>query len=256
MIKGNLTYLPEAQPAKDIKATVDQPRRNVLIALSDISLQRDHRRILEDINLTVRQGDFIAITGPNGGGKTTLLRIILRLLKPSTGTVTYHNPQGEMVKTLPIGYLPQKNMIDAHFPIDVEQVIASGLLAQKSLSSQERCQRVREILELVELVSHRRHPIGQLSGGQLQRALLGRALISNPKILVLDEPLSYIDRHFEQHIYKIIADLAPSTTIILVSHEITTIAAMANRHLIVNRTIHECASAHHFARLACDEGYV
>ncbi|MCC8177482.1 MAG: metal ABC transporter ATP-binding protein [Bacteroidales bacterium] len=224
-----------------------------LITLQDISLERDHRTILDDINLTVHQGDFVAITGPNGGGKTTLLRIILRLLKPSTGSVTYHNPLGEVVKSLPIGYLPQKNMIDAHFPIDVEQVIASGLLAQKGLTSQEREQRVGETIRLVELESHRRHPIGQLSGGQLQRALLGRALISNPKILVLDEPLSYIDRHFEQHIYKIIADLASTTTIILVSHEITTIAAMANRHLIVNHTIHECASAHHFARLACDE---
>ena len=110
-----------------------------------------------------------------------------------------------------------------------------------------------KMIDKVELTDHASKPIGALSGGQQQRALLGRALISNPEMLVLDEPLSYVDKHFEQRIYDIIRELAPTTTIILVSHEITTVAAIANRHLIVDRTLTVCSSAHHFAKIAlCD----
>lgn len=111
---------------------------------------------------------------------------------------------------------------------------------------------VAETLETVGLSSHADAPIGTLSGGQLQRALLGRAIISRPDIIVLDEPLSYLDKHFEQKVYDLLARLTPSTTIILVSHEMTTIAGMANRHLIVDRTIHECEAAHHFVT-TCEE---
>jgi zinc transport system ATP-binding protein len=95
--------------------------------------------------------------------------------------------------------------------------------------------------------------IGELSGGQLQRTLLGRAIISNPELLVLDEPLSYIDKHFEHHLYDIIGELAKSTTIVLVSHEMSAIAGMANRHIIVDNGIHECSAHHHYVPSECDE---
>lgn len=95
-------------------------------------------------------------------------------------------------------------------------------------------------------------PIGRLSGGQLQRALLGRAIISRPHLLVLDEPLSYIDKHFEAHMYRLIAEIAPKCTILLVSHEMTAIASMANRHVIVDRSVTECTAHHHYAQSECD----
>lgn len=222
-----------------------------LIKLTDVSMHWGNHNPLTDVNLTVNKGDFFAITGPNGGGKTTLLRIILKLLKPTTGTVTYFDGTAP-VERLAIGYLPQKNMIDSHYPITLREVVTSGLLSIKGLSKEEINRRVDETLRTVELTEHARRSIGELSGGQLQRGLLGRAIISNPDVLVLDEPLSYIDKHFEQHIYEIIRRLAESATIILVSHEMSMISSMANRHLIVDRTIHECTAHHHYVKSECE----
>lgn len=223
----------------------------IIISLRDISQQWDHRNVLSDINFDVRRGDFIAITGPNGGGKTTLLRIILKLLKPSTGTVTYLR-DGRPTKSLSIGYLPQKNMIDSRFPITVEEVVASGLLGEK-IDKEKTSSLTHETLGIIGLKEHASKSIGSLSGGQLQRALLGRAIISKPRLLVLDEPLSYVDKQFEHYIYDLVAELSHTTTILLVSHEMSTIAGMANRHLIINHSLHECPSHHHHVHYECDD---
>lgn len=219
--------------------------RDVLISLRGISLRRDEREILSGIDFDVCNGDFIAITGPNGGGKTSLLRIALRLLKPTEGEVAY--PSGQ----LNIGYLPQKNMIDSKFPVTVQDVVASGLTGM-AMTQRERAMLTAETVELMGLTPHSDKSIGVLSGGQLQRALLGRAIISQPELLVLDEPLSYVDKQFEQSIYEIIERLSHSTTILLVSHEMSTIAGMASRHLIVDRSLTECRSAHHHVHYDCD----
>ncbi|MDE6378713.1 MAG: metal ABC transporter ATP-binding protein [Duncaniella sp.] len=222
-----------------------------LISLRDISMCRDRREVLKDINFDIHRGDFVAITGPNGGGKTTLLRIVLRLLRPTSGSVTYFDPAGKPTRRLEIGYLPQKNMIDSRFPITVSEVVASGLMGSK-LSAPEVESATSSMLETVGLTDHAGKCIGELSGGQLQRALLGRALISKPEVLVLDEPLSYVDKQFEAYIYRLMEDLARSTTILLVSHEMSTIAGIANRHLIIDHTLHECHSPHHHVHYECD----
>ncbi len=221
--------------------------RRALITLTDVSMGWDGRQVLDDVSLTIREGDFIAITGPNGGGKTTLLKIILGLLKPSRGKVVRD------VADLRIGYLPQKNMIDSHFPVSVSEVIQSGLLSIKGLSEEERFERFAHTIVDMGLDKHAFKPIGTLSGGQLQRALLGRAIISRPDVLVLDEPLSYIDKRFEANLFKLVAELAEHTTIVLVSHEMGTIAGMANRHFIVDQRLHACSAHHHFVFSDCDE---
>lgn len=223
-----------------------------MIELAGVGMRWDNRIALRDISLRIDEGDFVAITGPNGGGKTTMLRIILRLLQPTQGRVIFRENNAE-VKDLSIGYLPQKNMIDNRFPISVEEVIASGLLSVNGLTKEEKVQRVADTISVVGLESHARSAIGNLSGGQLQRALLGRAIISHPRVLALDEPLSYVDKRFENRIYDIMAQLAPKTTILMVTHEMSRISTMATRHLIVDKELTECSATHHYVRKSCDD---
>ena len=176
--------------------------------------------------------------------------MILKLIKPTCGSVTYFD-RGNRANRLPIGYLPQKNMIDSRFPITVKEVITSGLIAIKDIDKTERAERVRRAIDTVGLDNRKDFTLDRLSGGQLQRTLLARAIISAPQILVLDEPLSYLDKQFEYRVYDIISELAPTTTIILVSHEMSRIASMANRHIIVDHRIEECTADHHYFALDC-----
>lgn len=222
-----------------------------LISLRGVTMQFDRKVTLNDINLDICWGDFIAITGPNGGGKTTLLRIILRLLDPSKGSVTYLGDKGSG-KRLRIGYLPQKNLIDSSFPVTVKEVTAFGLMNTPDITKEERMRRIDDTIRLMGLSDHADNAISELSGGQLQRALIGRAIISRPEVLVMDEPLSYLDKDYEHKLYHIIEELAPTTTIILVSHEMSAIAGMANRHLIINHSLQKCHASRHYAHDACD----
>lgn len=222
---------------------------NPIIELSDIRLRYGQEQIFSNVSLQVCRGDFMAVSGPNGAGKTTLLRILLKLLKPTSGRVTYFDAQGKPTKRLPIGYLPQKSGIDIHFPITVRQMVLSGLITGWGLRQPADAeQRLGEVSERLGLEPFLHKPINALSGGQLQRSLLARATISQPEVVVLDEPLSYVDKHFEQQIYHIVADLAKSSTIILVSHEMTVISGMANKHIIVNRGVEVCQNTHHGPR--------
>lgn len=220
---------------------------DIIISLSDITMSYGRRTVLSDVNLQLHRGEFLAVTGPNGGGKSTLLKIMLRLLTPTRGRVEYHS------RFIP-GYLPQKNAIDSRFPITVREVIATGLMGRDNadLSKEEKHERVEGMIAEMELMSHADNPIGALSGGQLQRTLLGRALVGNPPLLVLDEPLSYIDKRFEPRLYDIIRDVASRATVMLVSHEMTEISSMANRHLIVDCTVDCCHSRHHYAQRTCE----
>lgn len=223
-----------------------------LLSLCDITFSREGRPILSDVNFTADHGDFIAITGPNGGGKTTLLRLILGLLHPTSGKIVFYDDCGNIADSHPrFGYLPQKNSVDSHFPITVGEVVASGLLAERHIDKTARAARIAETIELVGLSDLADRPIGRLSGGQLQRTLFARAIVCRPPVLILDEPLSYIDKVFEKKLYSIIRDIAKHTTILLVSHEMSEIAGMANRHIIVDHTLHECTAAHHYIHQEC-----
>lgn len=238
-----VTPNPGEQTPKDVE------KRLPIITLSDVSVRYGsvRQKALSDINLNIERGDFFAISGPNGGGKTTLLRVILKLLKPTTGIVQYYDAKGNKANALHIGYLPQKSAIDTRFPITVREVILSGLLKKMwSRPSQEDYDRLDKVVGLTDTKGILNHSIGELSGGQLQRTLLARAIIPNPELLVLDEPLSYVDKRFEQQIYGIIEELSKTTTIILVSHEMSIISGMANKHIIVDHTLTHCHALHHY----------
>lgn len=212
---------------------------NKIIAIENVWLSYTDKNILEDINLDIYQGDFLLITGPNGGGKTSLLRTILRLQSPTKGQITFFR-QGEPISSLDMGYLPQKNSIDSRFPITVEEVVASGLMGntQKGNTKFDSKKEIDEMLDLMGITALRNKPIGVLSGGQLQRSLFGRALISKPEMLILDEPASYIDRQFGNRMFEILRDLSSNgTTIMMVSHEIEPFITLSNRNLYINHIL-------------------
>lgn len=215
-----------------------------LLSVKDVTVVRDGRLILDNVSFDVCQGDFVTITGPNGGGKTTLLRVMLGLMHATRGSVVHG---GGAVRT---GYLPQKNTVDSQFPLTVAEVVQSGLLGMHLSKGQSRrmCARAIEDVQLGQLAGR---PIGRLSGGQLQRALIARAIVAMPALLVLDEPLSYLDKNFEQHLYDLLQRLSAKMTIVLVSHEITTLAKMSTQHLLVDRTLQVCHARHHDMRLDC-----
>ena len=226
--------------------------RSPIIDIRNVGFKRDGRVILDNVNFTVNRGDFIAVTGPNGGGKTSLLRLMLKLLNPTAGSVVYMGDGGEPVSRLNVGYLPQKNLIDSRFPITVKEVVATGLLSVKGMCREEKHRRVDETLAEIQMLDRADAPIGEISGGQLQRTLLGRAIISRPDVLMLDEPLSYLDRHFVDETYDLLGRLSERTTIVLVSHEMSGISKMATRHLIVDREVKQCHSQSHIVPPPCE----
>lgn len=215
-------------------------------------MQYDNRTALSDVSLTINRNEFIAITGGNGGGKSTLLKLILGLIKPTTGVIKYYNDGVETSK-LKVGYLPQKSSIDHKFPITVSELIESGIIGNSIFSKRvkNKQQRIDETITQMKLEEYRNAPIGTLSGGVLQRALLGRALISNPEVIILDEPLSYLDKDFEQELYNILNELYQRATILVVSHDVSIISKIANRHLIVNGGVTDCDAIHHNIRYNC-----
>lgn len=212
---------------------------NSIIKIENLSAGYDRKTVLHDINLEISEKDFLGIIGPNGGGKTTLMKVILGLLKPSEGKITFYD-NGMPVEQLEIGYLPQYNSIDKKFPISIYEVILSGLNRQKSLFSRftkEHHERVKETISMMGLEGMENKPIGQLSGGQMQRALLGRAIVSNPKAIILDEPNTYIDKRFEARLYSLLEEINQQRAVILVSHDIGSVLQTVKSIACVNGTL-------------------
>ena len=211
-----------------------------LISLKDVSVGYDDRqKVLDHVNLDILPNDFIGVIGPNGGGKTTLVKTILKAL-PYSGEVQYSPVIGSDGYRA-IGYLPQVSDIDKSFPISVCEVVRSGLQARKRLfgrySAADKAKAL-QLLDLCGIESIARRPIGELSGGQLQRTLLCRALISDPKVLILDEPANFVDNKFEKELYAILRQLNDRMAIIMVSHDLGTITSHVKSIVCVNRHVH------------------
>lgn len=217
--------------------TTSITKDNLLLTLSHVAASYDGKRVLTDVSMTVAKTDFWGIVGPNGGGKTTLVRLMLGLKQPDEGVVTYYH-NGNPTHHIAIGYLPQYTHIDRQFPISVREVVLSGLSNQKRLLQPYTHQHhamVNETLQRLDLTTLANRHIAALSGGQLQRVLLARAIVAKPDILVLDEPNTYMDRHFQRDMYAVLHELNNHCAIVIVSHDVDAVRAHTKQVAFVNR---------------------
>jgi len=212
-----------------------------ILTIESLNAGYDDTLVLKNINFKVHSTDFIGIIGPNGGGKTTLMKVILGVVKPFSGNILFHFPDQSRDFRKYIGYLPQQNIIDKKFPISVREVVLSGLTSQKPLvfrfSATEK-KKADDLIEKSGLKSISGNPIGELSGGQLQRVFLARAVISNPALLILDEPSTYVDNRAEFELYETLKELNKHIAILLVSHDIGTISSYIKTIACVNGNLH------------------
>ena len=219
-----------------------------LFEIRSLSASYGNHPVLEDVDFRVNETDFIGVIGPNGGGKTTLLKVILGLIKPVKGEIVFNSAL--MGKTK-IGYLPQISTGDVYYPVTVTDIILSGLMIGKGIiarmtsDDRKKAARVINDLGLTEMADA---AINELSGGQMQRVFLGRALIGDPRLLLLDEPGNFVDSLFEKDFYEKLRELNSRMAILMVSHDIGTISAHIKSFACVNKKLH-----YHSSREITDE---
>ena len=213
--------------------------KNIRISLRDISVTYESGCALEGVNLDIYADDFLGIIGPNGGGKTSLVKAIMGSVEYK-GEIRY-SPLLLHGNHRKIGYMPQISKFDMTFPISVEEVVLSGLQSEKGFLSQYSAAnkaKVHELLKQMGILEIASRPIGEVSGGQMQRALLCRAIISEPKLLILDEPTNFVDNRFENEFYSLLQQLHKRMAIIIVSHDVGTITSLVESIACVNRSVH------------------
>lgn len=212
-----------------------------IINVKNVSFHYGNQEVLCDVSFDIHRGDYLGIIGPNGGGKTTLLKIMVGLLRPSLGTVTIFGTDIKKFKDWnAIGYVPQKAVnFDTQFPATVEEVVAMGLAARRGLGrrlTQNDRKRIDEVLAAVDMTSQKYRRIGELSSGQQQRVFIARALASEPKILFLDEPTVGVDVAAQEQFYLLLKKLNETLglTLILVSHDMDVVASQATEIACIN----------------------
>lgn len=201
------------------------------IILENISFSYEKTPVFSDLNIRIFEGEFSVILGPNGVGKSTLIKIIIGILKPQKGKVIINSSKSVNV----FGYVPQRASLDTQFPITVEEVLLGGLTKNFGFYTKQDFQKVNEVLEKLNLAEYRKKNFFQLSGGQQQRVLIGRAIISEPEILILDEPSSNIDKKNEEILSLILEELKKEKTIIVVTHETTFVEDITDRVFCLTR---------------------
>ncbi len=208
-----------------------------IIEIEHLSFSYHKQKILEDINLWVEERDFLAIIGPNGGGKSTLLKLILGIIPIQEGSIKIfgEKPKKNLSK---IGYVPQNTNVNTDFPIKVIEVVMMGHTGTKRPLfgyGKEEIMCAMGVLAQMGMEQFAQKKIGDLSGGQRQRVMIARALCAHPKILILDEPTANIDIEGQKQIYKLLQELNKQITIIVVSHDISVIMQYANKVAHINK---------------------
>lgn len=210
-----------------------------ILAIHHLFFHYDSLTTLEDVNVEIFQGEFVGIFGPNGGGKTTLLKLIMGFLRPQKGKVLLFGRPPEEMRHL-IGYVPQAMRFDRDFPISVLEVVMMGSLRKLSWWGTYPAGAKRKAmaaLDLVGLTHKAKASFGTLSGGEAQRTLIARAIIDEPALLLLDEPTANVDREAEQNIYARLTDLNQTMTILMVTHDLQTIIDKVGKLLCVQRRV-------------------
>ncbi|MDA3845890.1 MAG: metal ABC transporter ATP-binding protein [Vallitaleaceae bacterium] len=206
-----------------------------VITVKHLNVNYDQIVALTDVDFEVKDKEFLGIIGPNGGGKTTLVKAILGLLEPKSGSIVVENAQI-------LGYVPQMTTFDRQFPISVKEVILMGHLPRHikiayKCSPHEKAH-AKTVMERLGIYQLRDRQIGQLSGGQMQRVLIARALMNHPTILILDEPTAGVDELAKEDIYKMLQELNRTITILIISHDTANLMGFLNRVIYINKTAH------------------
>lgn len=211
-----------------------------VIELEKVSCILGGRPVLDEVDLKVREGDLYAVIGPNGGGKTTLLKVILGLLPASSGTVKVFGKDPRQGRSR-VGYVPQYRTFDFHYPVTVEEMVLSGRLGHipgpiRRFSTEDH-EAAKKALDRTGILHLSRRPVSNLSGGEQQRAIIARALVGDPELLILDEPMVYVDIPTEMHLFDMLEGLLPGMTILLVTHDIGAISTHVTRVACLNGKI-------------------
>lgn len=215
-----------------------------VVEVREVSFGYEQNQVLAEISMAVEKGDFLALLGPNGAGKTTLVKLILGLLKPLRGQVKLFGSPVEKFKNWSwIGYIPQKAVaFDKRFPVTVEEVVLAGRFGRLGLGrrpGKEDRQAVEEALSAMEILGYKKSLLNNLSGGQQQRVFIARALVSQPRLLILDEPVAGLDSRTLEGFYRLLARLnrEKKMTILIVSHDTGAVSRWVNKVACVNHTL-------------------
>jgi len=222
-----------------------------VVRLEDVWVHYDGVAALEGVNLDINQDDFLGIIGPNGGGKTTLLRVILGLIKPSRGRVTLLGSTPKRRRKF-ASYIPQHSLFDRDFPANVWDVALMGRVGQAGLFkrySREDKKKALNALETVEMLDLRDRQIGELSGGQQQRVFIARALVAEPKLLLLDEPTASVDAPMMTEFYELLERLKQRMAIVLVTHDLSAVSIYVDKIACLNRKLFY----HHSKEISAEE---
>lgn len=210
-----------------------------IVDLKKVSFAYHDTSVLTDVSFQILPGEYIGIIGPNGGGKTTLLKLIMGFLKPTSGNISVFGlPPQQAIHQ--IGYVPQSLRYDKQFPISVFELVLSGRLSKLpwyGIYSKEDTDAALSILQRVGLLDYKDNAFGTLSGGQAQRALIARALVSKPKLLLLDEPTASVDTKAEADIYAFLKELSQEMTIMMVTHDLKAAIDQVQRVICVQNTV-------------------
>lgn len=218
-----------------------------IVDCKNVRFSYNHQIVLDNINFEVEKNDYMAIVGPNGGGKSTLLKLMLGFLQPVSGSIKIFD-KNPILSRKKIGYVPQFATFDFDFPINVLEMIMLSNLNPKSFLpfyKKSEIKSAHEILKKLQIDDLWNRQVSDLSGGQRQRALIARALISQPKLLLLDEPTASVDIHVEKDIYALLKSLNENMAIILVTHDVSFVSKFVNKIVCVNR----CSCFHKISEL-------